>query len=919
VEGSGDNTNGWSPPTAMTGSWRIYVLTGTWSGGPATWWDFKINGSSIFSEISSKLPVNTSGWVDLGTKTINAKVGLTDGFSFSRENNSSQYQQVRAIEYNGTILVDNMYGNSWTPVNFGGSNIIPKATGALPILNTVNGGTSATVGVRRDYSSTPQWLKDSGCVKFDGSGDYLISTESSAEYDFPSGDWTIEYFSYCTSEPTDAASFSNTKSFSSAYRSILVEQNSGNLRLLLSTDGSSSWTTVGSTTNDLNRWRHIALVRDSGTVSFYVDGISLGSTSSTPYDNANNDTVYFGRNGGDGSGYFNGFISNARIIKGTALYTAAFTPPSAPLTNVTNTKLLCCQSNTSAIAAAVAPGTITANGDAAATNFNPFTDDINAVMGQETGYCTLNPLDNSQTLSNGNLSVTGISGNWRGTRGTIGMSSGKFYWEWSIGFTNSSSNQSLLGIAQASAVLSSSYASVGAYGWEYYSNSGQKFHNGSNVSYGDAYTIGDVIGASFDADNGKLTFYKNGVSQGEAYNSLTSGSYYPSSSLYGTSLVELNFGQKPFKYAPPEGFQPLNYANLPSPEVVRPDQYVGVTTYNGSGSAQVISGVGFQPDLIWTKNINSTYEQNWVDSVRGSTSFLSSSETVAAFGSYGYITPNHDGYVAAGGWSRYNYSGEDFVTWCWKAGGNKNTFNVDDVGYASASDAGLDGGNINPSGASINTRTGFSILKYAGNQGTGQTLNHGLGEIPDFVICKNLDTTYNWFIWHNEFGNGADAAIYFTTADKTTGYVTQPFGTFTTSSLAFNNNDGVNGNDDYICYAWKNIPGLQKFGSYEGNNSTDGTFTELGFRPAVILIKNIDATNNWVIYDTVRDTYNPSSTELYPDTDGAEFSSGPIDILSNGFKQRSTHHHLNKVYTYIYCAWAEAPMNNLYGGQSNAR
>ena len=111
----------------------------------------------------------------------------------------------------------------------------------------------------------------------------------------------------------------------------------------------------------------------------------------------------------------NGFISNARIIKGTGIYTSRFTPPTAPLTNVTNTKLLCCQSNTSATEAAVTPGGITANGDAAATNFNPFITDIHTVRGQETGYATLNPLikGSQVTLSDGNLSVSVDRLNWQ--------------------------------------------------------------------------------------------------------------------------------------------------------------------------------------------------------------------------------------------------------------------------------------------------------------------------------------------------------------------------------------------------------------------------------------------------------------------------------------------------------------------------
>ena len=77
------------------------------------------------------------------------------------------------------------------------------------------------------------------------------------------------------------------------------------------------------------------------------------------------------------------------------------------------------------------------------------------------------------------------------------------------------------------------------------------------------------------------------------------------SSDSGTSTTVWNFGQKPFKFAPPEGFQPLNAANI-RPEVVisRPDQYVGVVTYTGAGDSRTFGGLNFDaaPDLIWLKN-----------------------------------------------------------------------------------------------------------------------------------------------------------------------------------------------------------------------------------------------------------------------------------------------------------------------------
>jgi hypothetical protein len=197
-------------------------------------------------------------------------------------------------------------------------------------------------------------------------------------------------------------------------------------------------------------------------------------------------------------------------------------------------------------------------------------------------YATSNPLDNGgQTLANGNLDITGIASNWRGTRGTIGMSSGKWYWEVTISFTNSGSNQSLLGIATNAASISGNYASAGAYGWEYYSSNGNKFNNGSNPGYGASYTSGDVIGIAFDADSGALTFYKNGSSQGTAYTGLTSGPYFPSFSLYGTSLVSFNAGQRAFAYTAPSGFKALCDTNITEGTITTSGTFTGNASANG--------------------------------------------------------------------------------------------------------------------------------------------------------------------------------------------------------------------------------------------------------------------------------------------------------------------------------------------------
>ena len=128
----------------------------------------------------------------------------------------------------------------------------------------------------------------------------------------------------------------------------------------------------------------------------------------------------------------------------------------------------------------------------------------------------------------------------------------------------------------------------------------------------------------------------------------------------------------------------------------------------------------------------------------------------------------------------------------------------------------------------------------------------------------------------------------------------------------------------YICYSWSDVPGLQKFGKYTGNNASapNGPFVELGFRPALVAIKRANGIGNWIVYDNKRDTFNPLNGRLYWNTNSqnVDNSGYDIDFLSNGFRiTGGVNDNYNAASDYVYAAWAEAPAFNLFGGQSNAR
>lgn len=195
------------------------------------------------------------------------------------------------------------------------------------------------------------------------------------------------------------------------------------------------------------------------------------------------------------------------------------------------------------------------------------------------GFCTLSKLNaNSDAIvANGNLSLaSAIPGSVYGTSwGTHGFSSGKYYWECTQ-----------TGTAQVSAGVSTTATNYGGYvgssalSWGYISTSGQKFTGGGGAAYGPTTTTGDVIGVAMDADNGTLTFYKNGVSMGTAFSSLPSQTYLPMFATIADTL-NVNFGQRPFAYSPPSGFVALNTQNLTNTTVITSGNFTGNASTDG--------------------------------------------------------------------------------------------------------------------------------------------------------------------------------------------------------------------------------------------------------------------------------------------------------------------------------------------------
>ena len=522
---------------------------------------------------------------------------------------------------------------------------------------------------------------------------------------------------------------------------------------------------------------------------------------------------------------------------------------------------------------------------------------------QRGNYATMNPLHNptGSSFSNGNLQVSN-SGGWYSHTGTIGVASGKWYYEFE------KTSGSYTGVGWRNDITTAGNPSFNANGGGIYlSHNGNKQSSAGSVSYGATWGSGDIVGVAFDCDAGTIEFYKNGVSQGQAFTGMTDGTFFPEVQIYQSGGV-INFGQMRFKYPMPSGYAALNTTALPAATIQDGSAYFDVKTYTGNGSTQSITGLEFSPDWVWIKTRSNAQNHGLFDTVRGAGRSLRSSTTgteqgpntstdgdLRSFTSDGFTL----GSCTASGAAAVNVSGQTQVAWCWDAG-SSTVSNTD--------------GSIT-SNVRANPTAGFSIVTYTGT-GSAGTVGHGLNAVPEMIILKGRNFADNWRVYHKDLDATEPEDYYLMleslnqrSADQNASFMndTAP----TNSVFSLGTDSAINGSSQsMLAYCFTSVSGYSQLGSFEGNGNANGPFVYLGFRPAFLLVRLIEGANSsWKLYDSSRDPDNPIVRQLYANSNNAEPSDDVrCDFLSNGFKVRTAGSEDNyNNNTLIYYAVAENP------------
>jgi hypothetical protein len=755
--------------------------------------------------------------------------------------------------------------------------------------------------------------------------------------------------------------------------SVLIYPHSASNNLVNLVFGDTLYMDIGSVgrmfqTNAVHRdpsaWYHVVVAFNTtdyatvaaGQVRVYVNGVeqtfSTTTNMSQGFNSAMNDAVDvgIGRDEGADNNYADYYLAETHLIDGQQLSPTDFgefdedsgiwKPIEYTGTYGTNGFYLDFENS----------GSLGADQSGNGNNFTPtnFTATDQTTDTPTNNFATFTPLNGyNQTLTEGNTRITASTGSAASGLSTIAPTSGKWYVE----YDNSRPQNAQLGVYSLddytygtdtynfpvgkSAAITIEAGSNYSIDWDEDATGGTLLQNSTNL-------IEAVYGMAVDIDNGNAYFSANGNWYSSVSGAFDKSDFSDATAVFsalpttgdvpiavmcrgsydvGSGFGHINFGNPPpqfpmsssesdengygsFEYAPPSGYLALCTQNLAtelSPTIDDGSQYFNTVLYTGNSSTNNITGVGFQPDWVWGKCRSAAQHHRLFDSSRGVLKNLITSTTNAEATTANSLTSfDSDGFTL-GSDDNLNFNTRTFVAWNWKANAGSTSSNTD--------------GSIT-STVQANPTAGFSIVTWTGIAGGQQTIGHGLGAAPVFIISKNrTDAATEWYTatgflsgwnWVTDYLRLNSTAAKATDGGGTV-FPVAPTSTVFTVAGAATNGSGKN----YVAYCFADIEGYSKFGSYTGNGSTDGTFVYTGFRPAMVILKRTDTTNNWLMYDNKRDPDNLVGGILFPNLSNAESietTNNILDFTSNGFKLRSSSVATNASGgTYIYMAFAENP------------
>ena len=519
-----------------------------------------------------------------------------------------------------------------------------------------------------------------------------------------------------------------------------------------------------------------------------------------------------------------------------------------------------------------------------------FTTDHQVPDTPSNNFCTLSELDKSPliALSDGALKATSTNGRLVGT--TFALTAGQWYWENKV--LSGADLWSAIGVMDLGALtLASSIYTLVDFknnGWLYSPQEDEAFDHsttGTALSLSPAQNFPNMC--ALDLDLGYIwfgydgTWYNSGDPAAGTNPTFTgvTGPVTPIMYTENGRVLLCDFGQRGYDATPPSGFNSLCSDNLPTPDILKGSDHFNAILHAGNSSTNAITGVGFQLDLLWTKDRDGANAHVLADSVRGATKQMHSNlVNVEQTDANIVASIDLDGFTLGDnstGTGATNISGNDYVDWCFKKG----------------------------------VTSGFDIVPYVGT-GAAHTENHSLGVVPELLIVKNRERVTDWRIYNKTLGATKYLVLNGNNGEATSSGQwndTAPTSSVFTVGTASATNEL---DEDHIAYLFASVEGFSKVGSYPGSGTADGPFVWCGFRPALVVIKRVNSTGGWFTIDSARDIYNECDAELQLNASGAEITTATneIDILSNGFKLRNTGGTTNTSGgEYIFMAFAEHP------------